>query len=521
MTPRRILAIVALCIIIGIVPAVPAVAQQADALLNRKIDCADRPQGRDYDDAEAGVICGVLQVPENWDEPDGRQIEIGFAVLETTSDNPSLEPLIYLQGGPGGELASSPLFFDSIFAQHRRDRDLIIFDQRGAGLSSPLACEDYVDGYADTNQNGFGSYRTVRECADGLRADGVDLTQYNSVNNAHDVMALMQSLAAGRGYARYHVYGLSYGTRLALVMLRQYPDDPLIASVTLDSPFPTQIRQFEQIPAIFQEVLTNVFTTCATDAECDTAYPNLKARYLALLDGANDPLRRSFNSANALDELVLVNGLRAGIDVSPLFAAYIPRLIQAFEDGDSDLFYTVLYTVLDEAALEAQDLIVVDTISSEMYWSLQCREEIAFESEDGVRAAIDALEHPLLGAYSLYNYESLYDVCRGWDNGSAEDDFKLPVSSNLPILILQGDFDMRTPPSWGRAAAETLPNATYLRVPATGHGTINENACISDITSAYMNDPSLAIDSSCLGGLALKFIMPDDVIENDYSMGDF
>jgi len=509
----RVLGIAVVCVTIGVV--LPVLAQESESVLpSRKVDCQDRPNGYTYDDRDDGVICGVLDVPEDWDEPAGRQIEIAFAIVESTAAQPSSEPMIFLQGGPGDAYTEAPFALLNGFTLHREERDLIIFDQRGAGLSSRLDCARYVStewsDYIDA------TYRNARDCAEGLRDEGIDIDQYNTVNSAGDVLALMQSLASARGYSGFHVYGLSYGTRLSLVMLREFPNHPLIRSVTLDSPFPTQIRQFEQIPAVFQEVLTVVFTTCAADVQCDAAYPDLKARYLALLDQANDPLRRSFMTrTDGIDTTVLVNGLRGGLDLSPVFAAYIPRLILEFENGNRDALYDVYDTVLyDVVYPETADYVYPSTINQEMYWSLQCREEIAFESESGVRASIAALEHPLLGSYTLESFERMYDICRGWNNGSADDDFKTPVQSDVPILIFQADYDMRTPPSWGRAAAESLSNTVYLSVPATGHGVIGSSPCVDQISASFMRDPAASVDTACLGGLAIKFIMPDEDIES-------
>src|SRR6185312_12956667 len=91
------------------------------------------------------VECGTLQVPENWSQPEGRQILITYVVLKSTGATPKSDPILYLEGGPGGSaLTGLDAYAGTIFDEMRQDRDIVLFDQRGTQFSSPLECSFFT-----------------------------------------------------------------------------------------------------------------------------------------------------------------------------------------------------------------------------------------------------------------------------------------------------------------------------------------------------------------------------------------
>ena len=175
------------------------------------------------------VICGTVTVPENYDAPDGNQIDLAFAILKSTSLSPAPDPVIYLHGGPGSaelrELAKMSERFEPI----RQSRDVVIFDQRGAGFSNNrLACDveyasqqDALRDYLESRIDGTAKVEAAvnlalyQVCLDRFEAIGTDLSQYNTINNARDVL----NVAAALGYEDFNLYGFSYGTQLALEVM--------------------------------------------------------------------------------------------------------------------------------------------------------------------------------------------------------------------------------------------------------------------------------------------------------------
>lgn len=193
--------------------------------------------------AGARVECGFLAVPENRTRPDSRTIRLAVAILKSRSENPAPDPIVYLAGGPGASaLLEKPLgwWLDSPFPDNR---DFILFEQRGTRFSEPfLNCpEEDTAAILDPGENNGSYLNAALQCRDRLLSQGVDLTAYNSVASAAD----LEDLRAVLGYAEWNLYGVSYGTRLALSAMRDNPAG--IRSVILDSTLPLQANISEVI----------------------------------------------------------------------------------------------------------------------------------------------------------------------------------------------------------------------------------------------------------------------------------
>ena len=290
---------------IGIASSNPAVAQQAHAdpdsqtaargsISNRLCPVAGpvgEVEGETY-------YCGLLYVPENYDEPDGRQIQITYAVLKSASLSPLPDPIVYLEGGPGGSAIDRLSFWGKTFADQRQSRDVIIFDQRGTKYSTRLDCDPFllmlnylIDTDPETQQifsdisqstdgtalSGLMAQIYMQGCAEGLTEAGYDLTQYNSRNSVKDLFELTDLL----GYDQVNLYGISYGTRLALTAMRDHPDQ--IRSVVLDSTYPLQMNSLENSSNLIDEVLVKIVATCENDAKCNAAYPDFGEQLAGLI----------------------------------------------------------------------------------------------------------------------------------------------------------------------------------------------------------------------------------------------
>ena len=167
-----------------------------------------------------GVTCGYLTVPEDRSQPDGYVVELAVAIISPTGANPDPVPVVYLEGGPGGaSLISTDAFQAEPIVE---DHTLILFDQRGTGFSIPsLNCPELED---DTSSD----EDPVQACRDRLEADEINLQMYNSAANAADVYDLVTAL----GYDQVNLWGISYGTKLGLTILRDYPE--IVQSAVLD-----------------------------------------------------------------------------------------------------------------------------------------------------------------------------------------------------------------------------------------------------------------------------------------------
>src|SRR3954469_10897107 len=229
---------------------------------------------------DARIECGTLTVPENRSQPDGRKVVLPVAIVRTADPNPAPDPVVYFSGGPGfAGLPTAEAFLKQGYAGNR---DAILFDQRGTGLAEPsLACTNLYEansaiyGDAQTYESADKLYSdAVFACRDRLLADGIDLTQYNTPAVADDVADLRTAM----GVKEWNLFGVSYGTTVALATMRAHPEG--IRSVVTDSVFPTDIgvTATEQVDA-FERVQRVFFDGCAGDAACHAKFPNLEADF--------------------------------------------------------------------------------------------------------------------------------------------------------------------------------------------------------------------------------------------------
>ncbi len=335
-------------------------------------DCSFLIQGSDDPRKRLGdIACGTLDVPENWDHPEGRRIQIGYLVLKSTAAQPMPDPVVFLAGGPGASPLTSSEIMARFFAGLRQERDVVFFDQRGTRLSSPLRCEAYTKqmalflppeqddsagppatpAYPDEITNPDALLQNAREqygpaaaaCAQQLAEQGADLTQYNSIASANDVVSLVKAL----GYDEYDLYGISYGTRLALEVMRNHPESGL-RSVVLDSTYAPEIKTYEQLATSSYEVATRLFSDCERDPACNAAYPDLKQRFIALLAQlrAEPVVSDDGTQITDLDLINVMHSITPRVEIVP----YIPLLIAELEHGTDETYRGIIGGSLFPAA---------------------------------------------------------------------------------------------------------------------------------------------------------------------------
>ena len=444
--------------------------------------------------------CGYLVVPENRDDPDGATIQVAVAVFPSTAETPASDPLVYLEGGPGGNILDALQFdFGNRFGPFLAERDVIIFDQRGVGQSMPnpdcpelrelqiellddaLTAEEYNDAEAPA----------VAACQSRLASEGVDLAAYNSESNAADVADLRVALRIDE----WNLYGISYGTRLALTTMRDHPEG--IRSVILDSTLPLQSNLYEEGPANAQRAFDTFFAGCDADADCAAAFPELETRFYALVD--------QFNAApidievdNALTGESYPGKLRGDDMVGFVFQSLyseeiipiLPDIIADAEAGE--------YTGLSRLA--SISFVNGDFVTAGMYLSVQCNEEVVFTSVAAAEEA--AATYPDVGPLWA-DADGAFAECGIWGAGAADPIEDEAVVSGIPTLVVAGQYDPITPPSWGVLAAETLDASYFYEFPGLGHGVTTGDDCAQGIALEFLADPTVAPDGTCvttLGG---------------------
>ncbi len=222
------------------------------------------------------VICGRISVPENHDDTDGTSVPIAFAVLKARSESPAPDPVVYLHGGPGGYVVQDIPFNAGIFDFLRDRRDIVLFDQRASGISNrTVSCyhefaDDFIQ-FAKVGPELFSSEGPLAKCLAEVVDGGVDLSLYNTTQNARDVRAITQAL----GYPTYNAFGISYGTKLGQEMLRTAPDG--LRSLVIDSISRVDNPAYDTNGVPYDQALGWVVDFCMEDPACAEAFPNLEA----------------------------------------------------------------------------------------------------------------------------------------------------------------------------------------------------------------------------------------------------
>jgi pimeloyl-ACP methyl ester carboxylesterase len=221
------------------------------------------------------IDTGFLVVREDRNRPESRLIRLPVAILRSSSSQPAPDPVLYLPGGPGGSALNTARYgFAYPFLKHR---DFIVFEPRGARYSEPLlACSDVPAARVEDAIRQAGKLEAeaevaaARKCKAEATAAGVDLSAYTTEASAADADDLRRAL----GYTQWNLYGVSYGTRLGLAILRQFSGT--VRSAVLDSVLPPDVRYDEQVRHNRARSFELLFRDCDADPACSKAYPDLR-----------------------------------------------------------------------------------------------------------------------------------------------------------------------------------------------------------------------------------------------------
>lgn len=294
--------------------------------------------------ADTSPRCGTVSVPVDWKTGEGA-IDIAVAVYASTVTDPAADPVVYLEGGPGGHALETTRFVNGDLLQPLLDRgDVIFLDQRGAGLSEPeLGCTEVTElgreledtPGLDVDEVNERFHDSLRACRTRLEADGIDLDAFNTVNNAHDVEAVRVAL----GYDQWNLLGISYGTKLALEIMRQHPDG--VRTAVIDSVFPQAVDSVRDNPITFLASLDAVVAACAAEPAC-AAEGDLRQRLIDVVQRyEEDPVQVEIQDfLNGTSDDVFVEGdTLIGIVTQALYSPYwftdLPELVSELEAGET------------------------------------------------------------------------------------------------------------------------------------------------------------------------------------------
>ena len=458
----------------------------------------------------ANINCGYLIVPEDRTGDASHTIKLAVAVYHSQSPNPA-EPVLFLQGGPGAEAVKlSAEDYHIIVAPFLSKHDFIVFDQRGTGLSEPaLNCDDLtklysqdIHGLIPASTRGLVYSNAILSCNGLLQAQGINLKAYTTVESAADVRDLLNVLK----YPKVDLYGASYGTRLAQVVMRDYPN--IVNSAILDSVVPTDTSLFSNYSNSIESGLKTLFTDCAIDPQCNAAYPNLESTFWNLvkqLDANPVTVTSSDYPNGTITETVtgetVLNVILSSLKESQ-YIATAPQTISRFKNND---FSTL---VIEQSSLP----FAFNGISPGLFINMTCHEQVLSTTPKQVQT--DANLH-LIEDYAWLPFygdiEDIFRTCNSWGATAPNYDEDNPTVSNIPSLIIAGSFDPVTPPIYAKQVAAHLSHSYYFEFPNLGHTptATDTSGCAMNIALQFLDNPSAEPDHSCLNKLkSSDFIVP-------------
>jgi len=430
--------------------------------------------------------CGTFEVWENRDTRQGRKIGLRFIVIPAKQAGTVDEAVAFFSGGPGQAATDSAAPVAQQLAPVRDTRDLLFVDLRGTGGSNPLPCKSGKPGNLQSYLGGFYDPDEVARCAADLK-DKADLTWYGSAPALDDV----EDLRAALGYDKLDLFGVSYGTRAALEMIRRHPQH--IRAVLMHGTTPTDTRYPLTVPKDAQLAIDGVFADCAKDPGCHKAFPNPAGDLQASLHRFDkgpvevqvlDPTNGKMTTISfARDRYT--EGLRALLyDASS--SSLVPAVVHEAAQGNFG----------PAAEEELAWKFNIGEHSRGLHLAVTCSEDVDFiDLPEAERVA----KGTFMSAWRAADQKA---ACAVWPHRKLDASVLEPVKSNLPLLVMNGEDDPATASYHAKRMLRGFPNGRLVIIPSQGHGfggLAGVGPCYDKIINEFLRTADAkSVDASCM-----------------------
>lgn len=410
--------------------------------------------------------CGTIDVPEDRSHPEGREISLNVIILPAVSGEPLDPPLFDIDGGPGLPSTKNAEFYATFGSAYRAKRDIVLIDQRGTGSSNPLKCPELAD--PAIAYEPFLPVDAVDRCRKSLEGSA-DLTKYGTTEAVADLDEVRSAL----GYEKINIFALSYGTTVALRYLATHPDR--VRAAVLMGVAPADATPPRMHAPAGQRALDILIEECRADASCNGRFRPAEdlvviRESLATVTGA-PPLEVFFEKLRSLmytpqgaRMVPLILNRAAANDLKPFYDATRPRGPGPYADG--------------------------------MFLSVTCSEGISIME---MSVAEKEAAATIFGDYRLRRQS---EACAIWPHRKPEDSHVLPVVSDVPVLLISGEWDPVTPPTLADHAARTLSNSRHIVIPGSGHifdGMSGIEECLDPLILGFFETAILDdVDDRCV-----------------------
>ncbi|WP_101926911.1 MULTISPECIES: alpha/beta hydrolase [Luteimonas] len=435
--------------------------------------------------ARVEAQCATFEVPEDPDAPEGRRIGLNIAWLPAGGDGGTGDPVFFLAGGPGQAATELAAHINGALREVRRQRDIVLIDQRGTGRSNPLDCVDAagdplpLDALTVPTAAELDAY--VGRCVDGL-AGRADPRFYTTGHAIRDLDAVREALGA----ETVNLIGGSYGTRVAQQYAAEYP--ARTRSLVLDGVAPNDLVVGGEFAHTFEDALRLQSAQCQADATCRARYPvDLQRQLRGLMTTlAAAPAEAAFRDPTSGAQRAgtvtpdTVTGLAFLFSYAPQTASLLPLMLDEASQGRYGPLLSLSHLMNDNVAGQ---------MTRGMQWSVICAEDAGRYREDARTA--DTILGPEVA-------QMFFGACRTWPTGTPRADHTAPLQSDVPALLLSGELDPVTPPAYAERVLATLPNGRHLVLQGQGHGTL-ALGCMPKLLAQFIESTdATALDAACL-----------------------
>lgn len=432
-------------------------------------------------------VCGKITVPENYDKPAGKKLNIAYGIIRAKTEVSPKEPIIICTGGPGGPAIQGL----NRWARHPflNNHDLIIFDQRGIGFSDSLP--QMGASLFRVLANDFNPAEELQAIDSIVKAyrskisyKGIDLSNYNTLASAADVNELMKQLS----YDKYILYGESYGTRLVRTVLDMYPKQ--VASAILDSPAVQEEDFLIMRLKNLDNGIEKIFNFCASDSVCNSRFPGLETTFRsALKDLSENPIKcligqQSF-TINPQDALYLLRYYLYRWDANE----QAPKFISDLKQRNIERLSKSLPQIFD----------ILRTINFSVFLAIEISEET--DNNKTVSQLEKANENYNNLPYPLGLFGSLRISGLSW-NKKLNRKESLWKQCPVPTLLLTNEFDPATPPEYAVKYVALLPNSILLVLNQFGHGA-GGTTCINNLMAHFADNSKIVAEFPCLAEIGI------------------
>lgn len=441
--------------------------------------------------------CGRLTVPESRQHAGARTISLAVAIVAASSPEAKSDPIVWLAGGPGDDaITEIPM---ALAGKLNANRDVIFMSQRGTYSAKPrLTCEPLDRVGAKTLGMPYGAAATGKlysdatlKCRRELAARTSDLGAYNTLESADD----LEDLRLALHIAKWNVYGISYGTDLALTYMRQHPDG--IRSVAIDGIFPPSVAGGAAAWTSAGEGINAVFKACRDQAPCRKRYGDIGATFRRLViqyEASPKTVKVQVPGHSGKVNVNISGGMLVGWATSPgtHVAATVPAAIYALAHGDPT-------PIASTWAAPKLDTGGIGVFSHGLFGGVACGEWTPYETEQSVVAAGRRAfpSFPTSVLRDAPNLAFMRENCRDWNVPAVSALVRTVTKSSLPTLIINAQYDAQTGASFGAYVAKTLPNSTVVTIPNVAHVAFGSpsaaaNACAYTIARSFFDAPDNA-----------------------------